>query len=196
MGRDTLTQFCLDFLGANVAETSRMSVAAHDLQRRSLAFNSPPTSCLPSCLCFCALVLRNIYTHVSSNLIPFRNILVPCACAATTLRLNWRKPTTHANLCLTAPEACGKKGWRRAYILPGDWFSHDCRSVLTTRQAIVSLFLGRFTLDKEEKEALTSRDVPVDKRFFRAMDKAEKIRDDCRVLMTGEDGPTPAGCVS
>ncbi|KAI0720424.1 oligomeric complex COG6 [Fomitopsis betulina] len=67
------------------------------------------------------------------------------------------------------------------------------RSVLTTRQAIVSLFLGRFTLDKEEKEALTSRDVPVDKRFFRAMDKAEKIRDDCRVLMTGEDGPTPAG---
>lgn len=28
------------------------------------------------------------------------------------------------------------------------------------------------------------------------MDKAEKIRDDCRVLMSGEEGPTPAGCVS
>ncbi|KAH9843151.1 oligomeric complex COG6 [Rhodofomes roseus] len=67
------------------------------------------------------------------------------------------------------------------------------RQVITTRQSIVSLLLGRFTLDEEEKEALTSRDVPVDKRFFRAMDKAEKIRDDCRVLMTGEDGPTPAG---
>jgi hypothetical protein len=57
----------------------------------------------------------------------------------------------------------------------------------------VTLFLGRFTLSDEELEALTSRDVPVGPRFFEAMDKTERIRDDCRVLMAGEDGPTKAG---
>lgn len=70
------------------------------------------------------------------------------------------------------------------------------RSTIATRQSIVSLFLGRFTLSEDEKEAITSRDIPVGERFFQAMDKTEKIRDDCRVLMTGEDGPTKAGYVS
>ncbi|PCH37909.1 oligomeric complex COG6 [Wolfiporia cocos MD-104 SS10] len=67
------------------------------------------------------------------------------------------------------------------------------RQAIATRQSIVTLFLGQFTLSEDEKEAILSRDVPVGKRFFAAMDKAEKIRDDCRVLMTGEDGPTKAG---
>ena len=44
-------------------------------------------------------------------------------------------------------------------------------------------------------EALTSRDVPVGARFFVAMDKTEKIRNDCRVLMAGEEGATQAGSV-
>ena len=44
-------------------------------------------------------------------------------------------------------------------------------------------------------EAITSREIPVGKRFFSAMDKAERIRNDCRVLMAGEDGPTRAGYV-
>ncbi|KZT09589.1 oligomeric complex COG6 [Laetiporus sulphureus 93-53] len=69
----------------------------------------------------------------------------------------------------------------------------DERQVITTRQSIVSLFLSKFTLSEDEKEAITSRDVPVDQRFFAAMDKTQRIRDDCRVLMTGEDGPTKAG---
>lgn len=55
------------------------------------------------------------------------------------------------------------------------------------------LFLNRFTLNDEEAEAITSRDVPIGPRFFEAMNKTERIRNDCRVLMSGEDGPTKAG---
>ncbi|KAI6030195.1 oligomeric complex COG6 [Pisolithus marmoratus] len=62
-----------------------------------------------------------------------------------------------------------------------------------TRKSIVTLFLDRFTLTDDEIEALTSRDVPVGARFFLAMDKTARIRVDCRVLMSGEDGPTKAG---
>jgi hypothetical protein len=61
------------------------------------------------------------------------------------------------------------------------------------KKSIVTLFLSRFTLNEEEVEAMTSRDVPVGQRFFQAMDKTERIRTDCRVLMAGEDGPTQAG---
>ncbi|KAH7924764.1 oligomeric complex COG6 [Leucogyrophana mollusca] len=67
------------------------------------------------------------------------------------------------------------------------------REVVETRKSIVMLFLDRFTVTDEEAEAMTSRDVPVGKRFFSAMSKTERIRADCRVLMSGEDGPTKAG---
>lgn len=62
-----------------------------------------------------------------------------------------------------------------------------------TRQEIITLFLDRFTLSAVEIEAITSRDIPVGKRMFDAMDKLERIREDCRVLMTGEGGETKAG---
>ncbi|KAI0318919.1 oligomeric complex COG6 [Amylostereum chailletii] len=61
------------------------------------------------------------------------------------------------------------------------------------RQSIVSLFLARFTLADNEVEAMTSGDVPIGSRFFAAMDKAHKIREDCRVLMSGEEKPSQAG---
>lgn len=67
------------------------------------------------------------------------------------------------------------------------------RQEVETKRSIVTAFLARFTLDEEETEALISRDVPIGQRFFDAMDKTERIRDDCRVLMAGEDGPTQAG---
>ncbi|KAJ7770875.1 oligomeric Golgi complex subunit 6 [Mycena maculata] len=67
------------------------------------------------------------------------------------------------------------------------------RQEVENRKSIVTLFLARFTLNDEEVEAMTSRDIPVGKRFFEAMDKTERIRTDCRVLMAGEDGPTQAG---
>jgi hypothetical protein len=63
----------------------------------------------------------------------------------------------------------------------------------STRQEIIGLFLDRFTLSAAELEAIASRDVPVGKQMFDAMDKLERIREDCRVLMTGEGGETKAG---
>lgn len=57
----------------------------------------------------------------------------------------------------------------------------------------MSLFLSRFTLTSDEAQVINSREVPVGPRFFAAMNKTEKIREDCRVLMAGEDGPTQAG---
>ncbi|KAF9242033.1 oligomeric complex COG6-domain-containing protein [Melanogaster broomeanus] len=67
------------------------------------------------------------------------------------------------------------------------------RQEVETRKSIVLLFLNRFTLSDEEAEAMTSRDVQVGSRFFQAMNNTERIREDCRVLMSGEDGPTQAG---
>jgi hypothetical protein len=64
-----------------------------------------------------------------------------------------------------------------------------------TRQSIITLFLARFTLSAEEANALSSPEVPVGPTFFAAVDRAQAIRDDCRVLMAGEDSPSRAGFV-
>ena len=61
------------------------------------------------------------------------------------------------------------------------------------KQSIVTMFLSRFTLTDEETEIVISRDFPVGSRFFDTMDKTERIRQDCQVLMAGEDGPTQVG---
>ncbi|KAK0210475.1 oligomeric complex COG6, partial [Desarmillaria ectypa] len=67
------------------------------------------------------------------------------------------------------------------------------RQEVEVKKSIVELFLAHFALSEEEIEAITSRDVPLGQRFFDAMDRTERIRDDCRVLMAGEEGPTKAG---
>ncbi|CAL1705507.1 unnamed protein product [Somion occarium] len=67
------------------------------------------------------------------------------------------------------------------------------RQEIASRQSVISLFLGRFTLTADEAEAITSREVAVGSRFFSAMTKTERIREDCRVLMAAEEGPTQAG---
>ncbi|KAG8217988.1 oligomeric complex COG6 [Butyriboletus roseoflavus] len=67
------------------------------------------------------------------------------------------------------------------------------RQEVETQKSIVLLFLDRFTLNDDEVEAITSREISLDPRFFSAMNKTERIRGDCRVLMSGEDGPTKAG---
>lgn len=67
------------------------------------------------------------------------------------------------------------------------------RQEVKTRQSIVTLFLARFTLSDDETNALSSPDVPVGPAFFAAMDRAQAIREDCRVLMAGEDSPSKAG---
>ncbi|KIY63425.1 oligomeric complex COG6 [Cylindrobasidium torrendii FP15055 ss-10] len=67
------------------------------------------------------------------------------------------------------------------------------RQEVETKKSIVELFLARFALKEREIEVITSRQVPVCAEFFLAMDKTERIREDCRVLMAGEDGPTQVG---
>jgi hypothetical protein len=68
------------------------------------------------------------------------------------------------------------------------------RHTTAVRQNIITVFLGRFTLTKAEVESITSHDVPVGKQLFAAMDRAEKIRADCQMLLSGEDGAgTKAG---
>ena len=69
------------------------------------------------------------------------------------------------------------------------------RQEVQVKKSVVDAFLARFALTEKEIEAMTSRDVPVSKEFFKAMERTERIRDDCRVLMAGEDGPTQAGLV-
>jgi hypothetical protein len=67
---------------------------------------------------------------------------------------------------------------------------------MARRQSIVSLFLSQFNLTEAESEAIISRDIPVGKRMFDAMERTEKIRDNCQILLGGEGGSTNAGYVS
>ncbi|KAF8970876.1 oligomeric complex COG6-domain-containing protein [Flammula alnicola] len=67
------------------------------------------------------------------------------------------------------------------------------RQEVEDKKSIITLFLARFTLTEADVEAISSRDVPIGQRFFDAMDKTERIREHCRVLMAGEDGSTKAG---
>jgi hypothetical protein len=69
------------------------------------------------------------------------------------------------------------------------------RKEVEDKKSIINLFLARFTLTEQEVEIIRSRDTSIGSRFFHALDKTEKIRDDCRVLMAGEDGPTQSGYV-
>ncbi|GAA6008397.1 hypothetical protein JCM10207_000112 [Rhodosporidiobolus poonsookiae] len=68
------------------------------------------------------------------------------------------------------------------------------RATAQLQGELTHLFLERFTLGEEELRALTDREVPVGPRLFQAMDKTERIRDDCRALLSGEAGEgTQAG---
>ncbi|KAI0029221.1 oligomeric complex COG6 [Vararia minispora EC-137] len=67
------------------------------------------------------------------------------------------------------------------------------RQDVERRRSIVTLFLSRFTLADEESEAMVSGEVPIGRRFFAAMDRTYQIREDCRVLMSGEERASQAG---
>jgi len=60
------------------------------------------------------------------------------------------------------------------------------RLATSDKQAIVTVFLKRFTLSEKEVKAMTSRDVPVGRELFEAIRRTEEIRSDCRVLLSGE----------
>lgn len=73
-------------------------------------------------------------------------------------------------------------------------FISTIRANVTVQQSLVHLFLTRFTLTDAELRVLNSRDVPVGPELFAAMDKTERIRADCRALLSGEAGEgTKAG---
>jgi len=61
------------------------------------------------------------------------------------------------------------------------------RQEVEVKRSIVFLFLLRFILTEEETEAMVSRDILIGRRFFAAVKKTEKVREDCRVLIAGED---------
>jgi hypothetical protein len=60
------------------------------------------------------------------------------------------------------------------------------RLAAADKQAIVTVFLRRFTLTDREIKIMTSREVPVGKELFDAIERTETIRSDCRVLLSGE----------
>ncbi|KAF8266548.1 oligomeric complex COG6-domain-containing protein [Lactarius quietus] len=83
--------------------------------------------------------------------------------------------------------------WKRG---ASDFSQHSVlltKQEVKTRQSIVDLFLARFTLSVIEANALLSSNVPVGPKFLAAMDRAQAICDDRRVLMVGEDSPSKAG---
>ncbi|GAA5834551.1 hypothetical protein JCM11251_007038 [Rhodosporidiobolus azoricus] len=68
------------------------------------------------------------------------------------------------------------------------------RATTSVQQSLVHVFLARFTLTDAELRALSGREVPVGPELFAAMDKTERIRADCRALLSGEAGEgTQAG---
>ncbi|EJD05807.1 oligomeric complex COG6 [Fomitiporia mediterranea MF3/22] len=69
----------------------------------------------------------------------------------------------------------------------------SARNAINEQKMAVDSFLAHFTLTEEEADSLRSRDIHIDSKFFRTMRKAERIIDDSRVLMSGEDGATKAG---
>lgn len=64
---------------------------------------------------------------------------------------------------------------------------------MSAKQTAIAAFLTRFTLTEEENEALTSRDVPVGRRVFNAIDRCEQIRSECIVLSSVDAGETRVG---
>ncbi|KAH7102756.1 oligomeric complex COG6 [Auriculariales sp. MPI-PUGE-AT-0066] len=79
------------------------------------------------------------------------------------------------------------------YLLERAHGLQEQRETLNERASLVTSFLQRFTLTDEEMDAILSRDIAVGKKLFNAMDRAERIRDDCRVLLSGEGGDSQAG---
>ncbi|WRT63924.1 uncharacterized protein IL334_000851 [Kwoniella shivajii] len=67
------------------------------------------------------------------------------------------------------------------------------RASAQLRSSLISLFLSRFTLSESELAALGSREVVVGQTLFDALDRVEKIRKDCEVLLGGEEGKMQAG---
>ncbi|RSH94849.1 Golgi transport complex subunit 6 [Saitozyma podzolica] len=67
------------------------------------------------------------------------------------------------------------------------------RASAQLRSSLITLFLARFTLSEAELAAFTSREVEVGPAVFGALDRVERIRQDCRALLGGVEGKEQAG---
>jgi hypothetical protein len=67
------------------------------------------------------------------------------------------------------------------------------RASAQLRATLITLFLSRFTLSDEERNALTSREVIVGPAVFSALDRVEAIRQDSQALLSGDEERTQAG---
>lgn len=61
------------------------------------------------------------------------------------------------------------------------------RMATADKQALIAVFLRRFTLSDSEIKTMTSREAPVGRELFRVIERTQEIRKDCRVLMSGEE---------
>lgn len=61
---------------------------------------------------------------------------------------------------------------------------------MSTKQAAILAFLARFTLTEKENDAIESLHIPVGAEVFAAIDRCERIREDCQ-LFANVDGGEP-----
>lgn len=69
------------------------------------------------------------------------------------------------------------------------------RAAALTQLQVAKLFLSRFTLSEQERASIDSREVRVSNHLFHAMDKLERIRSECQVLLQGSES-IPSGANS
>ena len=61
------------------------------------------------------------------------------------------------------------------------------RSAALTQVQVAKLFLSRFTLSESERASIYSREVRVGDDLFHTMDKLQRIRSECQVLLQGSE---------
>ncbi|TKY87588.1 hypothetical protein EX895_003602 [Sporisorium graminicola] len=61
------------------------------------------------------------------------------------------------------------------------------RAAALTQAQVAKLFLSRFTLSDAERASIYSREVRAGDDLFQAMDKLQRIRSECQVLLQGSD---------
>ncbi|EST07420.2 Conserved oligomeric Golgi complex subunit 6 [Kalmanozyma brasiliensis GHG001] len=67
------------------------------------------------------------------------------------------------------------------------------RAAALTQVEVANLFLSRFTLSEAERASIYSREVRVAQDLFGAMDKLQRIRSECQVLLQGSESAPASG---
>ncbi|KAJ9475807.1 Conserved oligomeric Golgi complex subunit 6 [Pseudozyma hubeiensis] len=70
------------------------------------------------------------------------------------------------------------------------------RAAALTQVQVAKLFLSRFTLSEAERASIYSREVRVGTDLFQAMDKLERIRSECQILLQGSESVASSNTAS